>query len=542
MSVDMTAYHELFVSEALEKLQAIQSNLLTLERDARNRPALDAIFRAAHTLKGMSATMGYADLARLAHRIEDLLDAVRQGQGAFSPDLANLLLRSTDAFRDLLRAVQNDQAMTWNIDALLSEINGFRFAAPERAETAPRDAYAEPRAAAPEALQASMRVNVRHLNALMNLAAQLAFGRDRLLRLHERKDIPALEEALHAHGRLISELQETVLRARLTPVGQVFNRFSRMVRDLARELGKEVAVTMDGTEIELDRTILDEIGEPLVHLLRNAVAHGIEPPEERKHLGKPAQGMLRLAARRERDAIIIEVADDGRGIDPDQVLRVALERGLVTREQADALTLTQVLALTTLPGFSMTAGVSEVSGRGVGLDAVKTKIEAMRGTLAIHSQRGQGTTVTLRLPSSLAIIAVLLVSSAGQTFALPLTQIEHIVEIDAAKYGGAPAREILLGAETVIGLPLSHLLDLPRNGTGEREARYLLVAHRNDRAVGLLVDALLGKEEIVIKPLRGLLSALRGFAGATILGEGEVVFILDVPGLLDETVDKFASR
>jgi two-component system chemotaxis sensor kinase CheA len=540
MSVDMSAYRELFVSEALEKLQTIQSDLLTLERDAKNRPALDAVFRAAHTLKGMSATMGYADLARLAHRIEDLLDAVRQGQGAFSPELANLLLRSTDAFRDLLHAVQNDQATTWNIDALLSEINGFRFAAPQHEETAPREV--EPHAAAPEALQASMRVNVRHLNALMNLAAQLAFSHDRLLRLHERKDTPALEEALHAHGRLISELQETVLRARLTPVGQVFNRFSRMVRDLARELGKEVAVTMAGTEIELDRTILDEIGEPLVHLLRNAVAHGIEPPEERKHFGKPAQGMLRLAARRERDAIIIEVADDGRGIDPDQVLRVALERGLVTHEQADALTLAQVLALTILPGFSMTADVSEVSGRGVGLDVVKTKIEAMRGTLAIHSQRGQGTTVTLRLPSSLAIITALLVSSAGQTFALPLTQIEHIMEIEAAKYDGAPAREILLGEEKVISLPLRDLLDLPRNGAGEREARYLLVAHRNDRAIGLLVDALRGKEEIVIKPLRGLLSALRGFAGATILGEGEVVFILDVPGLLDETVDKFASR
>ncbi len=538
MSFDLSPYRELYTSESLEQLQRIQDGLLALERDPQDRPTLDAVFRAAHTLKGMAATMGYSDLARLAHAMEDLLDTVRQGARLFTPDLATALLHTLDGFRSLLASAVNDQPPTWSAKALLEQIQALVLAAPDQAMPL---SPSGPRSTIPEPIQETMRVNVHHLDALMTLADRLAASRDRLLRLCERKDIVGAEQGIHAHAHLISELQEMMLRVRLTPVGQVFSRFPRMVRDLALEQGKEVAVVLEGTGTELDRSILEEIGEPLMHLVRNAVVHGIEVPEERVRAGKPTQGTVQLTARRDREGVVVEVSDDGRGIDPEEMRRAAWKRGLMTRELAEALSPEEALMLVTLPGLTTATVVSSASGRGVGLDAVQSKIESLRGRFAIRSQMGAGTTISFQLASSLALVDALIVRARGQTVALALAQIERIVPVDPPGPPYPDLCTLTVGEEEVLCAPLGCLLD-PNGSTDTEHIGYLLLTHRGGRAVGLLVEALTGKEQIVVKPLHGWLAAWPGLSGGTLRADGEVVFLLDVPHLLDETIDKFRAR
>jgi two-component system chemotaxis sensor kinase CheA len=366
----------------------------------------------------------------------------------------------------------------------------------------------------------------------MNLIGELVIARGRLDALSRRFAEPDLADVARDVGRLSASLQSEILQARMVPVWQVFDRFPRMVRDLARQMGKQVAFRVEGKDIELDRAILDEIADPLVHLLRNAVDHGIEPPAERKAAGKPPEGQLVLSAERERASVVVRVTDDGRGIDRARVLRRAHELGLVA-DEVEQLSDDDALAhLIALAGFSTAEHVTDVSGRGVGIDAVVTAVRALGGALEVKSRDGQGTAFTVRLPTTLAIVRALLARVGTETYALPLTHVAEMVESRRGEVQVLQGREVLvLRGQMVPLVRLWERLGVPH--AGPRPARQpVIVLAMGERRSGVVVDALVGQEEIVVRPVDLPRGAVPVFSGATILGDGAPALILDAGGLI----------
>jgi two-component system chemotaxis sensor kinase CheA len=377
----------------------------------------------------------------------------------------------------------------------------------------------------------NIRVDLRRLDALMNGVGELVIVRDRLRRLAGGAEAE-LAEAVDQASRLVGELQDEIMRARMAPVGQVFDRFPRLVRDAARSLGKRVEFVMEGEGIELDRSMLDEIGDPLVHLLRNALDHGIESPEERRAAGKPETGTLLLSAARERSRIVIRVEEDGRGIQRDRVVRKAVSLGLVTEAEAAAMADEEVQRLVMRPGFSTAEKVTDVSGRGVGLDVVATRVRALGGMLEIDSEPGRGTIFTLQLPQTLAIVRALLVRQSGETYALPLTHVGETVHLLPEQIGTVKGRPVAFLRDEVIPLVALRSL-LHTNGAGpEGGKRPAVLLEVGEQRVGLEVDGLVGQQEIVVKSFDATSDTLRLFSGATILSDGRPALILDAGSLL----------
>ncbi len=383
----------------------------------------------------------------------------------------------------------------------------------------------------------TIRVDVSRLDALMNLVGELVLGRNRLLRIAQQLSakyeddelIHALEETLDQVDFITTDLQMAVMKTRMVPIARVFNRFPRVVRDLARELKKEVKLVIEGEDTELDRSIVEEIGDPLVHLVRNAIDHGIEPPEEREFLGKPRQGLLRLAAYHEGNHIVILVEDDGRGIDIEKIKKKALERGLVTESELSRMNEKEILNLIFLPGFSTADKVTDVSGRGVGMDVVKTNIEKLNGTIEINTELGKGTQIVIKIPLTLAIIQALLVKVAEEIYAIPLVSVVEAVKISQDEVQTVEGREIIILRDSV--LPLVKLADVFDIPVEEGISQYVVVLAIGERKFGLVVDSLIGQEEIVIKSLGNYLTNIEGISGATIMGDGRVTLIVDVAGL-----------
>jgi two-component system chemotaxis sensor kinase CheA len=376
----------------------------------------------------------------------------------------------------------------------------------------------------------TVRISIAHLDTLVDLVGELVILRARLETLASEAEDARITEAVERLHSISADLQHEVMQTRMVPVGNIFNRFPRMVRDLACGLGKDVAFEMDGLDIELDRTVLDEIGDPLVHLLRNAVDHGVEPAAVRVAAGKPARGTVHLTAARERDQVLISVSDDGAGMDLDRIWRKAVERGMVVDAERDQYSAEDVLMLTCTPGFSTTELATKVSGRGVGMDVVRGKIEYLGGSLHIRPLPGGGTEFELSLPLTLAIIQALLVSSNGQTFALPLGAVTEVFtpeEIDAGTIDALPV--VTLRDGRVVALHrLDVLLGFSDDATrlpGSNE--HVVLVELGDTARALAVEALKGRQEIVIKPLSRMFRGVRGLGGATVLGDGSVALILD---------------
>jgi two-component system chemotaxis sensor kinase CheA len=385
------------------------------------------------------------------------------------------------------------------------------------------------RRAEPGTAARHVRVDLRRLDGLMNVIGELVTARGHLLEVASRQADAALEEVSRRVSQLTTQLQDEILQARMTPVWQVFDRFPRLVRDLARRLGKQVEFVIEGKDIELDRALLDEISDPLVHLLRNAVDHGLETPEERLAAGKPAMGRVTLAAARERDTVAVRVADDGRGIDRARVFSAARDRGLIDAqaEMAGEDALIRVLAR---PGFSTAAQVSDVSGRGVGIDVVVTKVRALGGAVELRTASGQGSTFTLRLPTSLAIVRALVTRVGQERYAIPLTHVAEMVDLDPRKVTTLEGRDALAFHDRLI--PLVHLRRLLQV-EGEAPARRpVVVVGVGERFSGLVVDAMLGQQEIMVRSFSPPAGTLPIFTGATILGDGAPVLILDAGGLV----------
>jgi two-component system chemotaxis sensor kinase CheA len=375
-----------------------------------------------------------------------------------------------------------------------------------------------------------IRVDLRRLDVLMNVIGELVAARGRIEHLSAARADAELADGVAVLSALTRRLQSEILQARMTPVWQVFDRFPRLVRDLSRQLGKQVAFAIEGKEIELDRAILDEMGDPLVHLLRNAVDHGIESPEERVAAGKPPEGRVTLAALRDRETVVIIVSDDGQGIDRQRLLAEARKRGLVD-ESADALADDQLLRVLGRSGLSTARRVSEVSGRGVGVDIVLTRLRELGGSVEVRSVAGEGTTFTLRLPPTLAIVRALLARVGTERYALPLTHVAETVELDERRVTRFEGREALVLREEI--LPLVHLRDvLGIEGTETPVRRPVVVLQVGDRRSGLVIDQMEGQQEIVVKSFVPPRGSLPMFSGATVLGDGEPVLILDAGGLV----------
>lgn len=544
-----------FIAESQDGLDRMERCLTELEaRPQDSQQLVGEIFRAVHTIKGTTGFLGFNRLEKLAHAGEHLLGSLREGRLAVTEELISGLLRLLDGLRAILTLIEEtggEGTRTTDEDsgliAELAKLNGEDAATPSKEKAAPvvpiKAVEETAPSAQPEAMQPAsnsesrgsasgdktLRIDVEVLNRMMNLVGELVLTRNQMLQSGvEATNFPELARRLDS---VTADLRETVMQARMQPVGNLFGKFPRMVRDLARTCGRDVRIEFSGQETGLDKSLLEAIKDPLTHAVRNAVDHGIEPPADRVLAGKPAEGCLRLRAFHQSGSVVIEVADDGAGIAMERVLAKAVERGLVTPEQAEEMTEREALQLIFLPGFSTAAAVTTVSGRGVGMDVVRANVEKVGGSVELESKVGVGTTLRLRVPLTLAIVPALVVRSGGQSFALPQTTLVELVYIP-----GRDASQVVerVGASEVYRLRerllpmvwLDRLLGL--KSTAEAHGFYMAVLEAEGCRYGLVVDDLLAPEEIVVKPLSAVLREIGLFSGATVLGNGTLALILDI--------------
>ncbi|MGE0322417.1 MAG: chemotaxis protein CheW [Polyangiaceae bacterium] len=575
-----------FLTESFEGLDQLDRELVELEEGGEPTARLASIFRTIHSMKGTAGFLGYERLEKVAHAGETLLAKLRDGKLSLDKPIADALLRMVDAVRDLLTQVQESGAETGGdfqplVEQLLALADGQAVAdapaamkpvkpelmkelvpeglvprastntpptpAVQRAEASkpppvdPKEPPPAPQKAvrSAPAVEASVRVDVGLLDRLMNLVGELVLARNQLLTFATGADDPSFLAATQAINHITSELQEGIMKTRMQPIGSIWGRLPRVVRDLASELGKQIKLDTSGAETELDRTIIEAIRDPLTHILRNAADHGVEMPDERVAKGKPKQGTIRLRAYHESGKVNVEVSDDGAGINVDRIRQRAIERGIITRDAAKLMNESKLASLIFEPGFSTAAQVTNVSGRGVGMDVVKTNIERIGGRAEVLPGEGGGTSVRLKIPLTLAIVSALIVNVSNQRFAIPQVNLVELVWLDPTQMATQVDEvrgEYLYRLRGNL-IPLVHLgrvLNLPSVERDPSLGMHILVLQADGRRFGLVVDDVLDNEEIVVKPLGPELKSLRVYAGATIRGDGRVALILDVLGLAHE--------
>ena len=545
-------YAELFRAEARERLAEMNTSLLALERgEGADRVA--ELFRAVHTVKGMSAAMGYVPVRDLSHALETLLDLLRRGSMPVTPAVIETLFEAVDTLESAIVSVSVDANEPIDVTAAVASIEAMSASAdtaedginPTMEWPVMRPADATPSAPRPavrptplvtSAIQVPVatdkahrfvRVDAARLDTLMTLIGELVIARGRLQDVSRKVANPVLSEIVLNASRLIGSLQTEITTARMVPVGQAFERFERMVRDTAHSLGKKVVFEILGSDIEVDKSVLDEIGEPVMHLLRNSLDHGVETPAERRVAGKPTVAKLTLSAARERSSVVIRVSDDGRGIDMNKVLGRALGAGLLEADHG-LLSDAEILALIARPGFSTTSKVTEISGRGVGLDVVATKVRSLGGSVELSTDAGAGTEIRLELPMTLAIIHALLARSENELYALPITHVVETLLVDPSMVTFEDGREML----TVRGqaIPAIRLRDRLGHPPQHRRA-HAAVLDLPDGRMSLLVDEFVGQQEVVVKSFDAARGMPQLFNGATILTNGSPALILDAQGI-----------
>ncbi|MFH1798870.1 MAG: chemotaxis protein CheA, partial [Candidatus Omnitrophota bacterium] len=488
--------------------------------------SINDIFRAAHTFKSSAAMMGYDKVSGLCHAMEDMLDGIKKNKIKLE-NCVDTLFKCFDTLELTMLEIAKDKEEI-ETTSLIDEVYKLtRIKSARGAFTKENEPELSEDISAEFAVSklTSLNVKTELLDTLMRLSEELLIGQMRIEKVRESVDIPELSAAVDSLGRVITDLQYNVMQSRMVPLVYVFERYPRMVRDIAKKEEKEVDLKMEGMDIELDRTIVDEIGECLVHLLRNAIDHGIETPAERKKKGKPAMGAIRLSARRDRDFSIIEVSDDGAGIDLSQIRNTAVNKGLVS-EKASKEELIDVIFF----GVSTTKQVSEVSGRGFGLNIVKKRIESLGGSVTVTTELKKGTTFTIEVPLSLAIIETLFVGVGGAIYAIPVVNIERLITVDKRSVLGMINNEaVILNNESIPVTRLDVLFNVPPLGLDKQP---IVIVRRGQDRLGLAVDSLMETQEIVIKPLHALARKNKYLSGSTIIGSGDVVSILDVGNLM----------
>jgi two-component system chemotaxis sensor kinase CheA len=567
-----------FLVESTEGLDLLDRDLVALERDPTSRELLAEVFRAVHTVKGTSGVLGFPKLEKVAHVGENLLSRMRDGKLLLRPAITSGLLAMVDAIRQLLSNIERDgnegavdyaevvEKLEILLDSSPPQPKAVVMPSPQeayetqetKAAVTPSIPRSEPVAGVAPPAQASqdsppplttteppketavsggnIRVDVGLLDKMMNLVGELVLARNQILQCGSSQSDASFLNAAQRLDLITTELQEGVMKTRMQPIGNVWGRFPRLVRDLALQCGKEVTIEMEGSDTELDKTIIEAIKDPLTHILRNSLDHGIETPDERVLKGKAPVGRLHLRAYHEGGQVNIEISDDGAGINLQRVKQRAVLRGVVGAQEAERISDRELMNLVFLPGFSTAEKVSNVSGRGVGMDVVRTNIEKIGGAVDLQSVGGQGTTLKIKIPLTLAIIPALIVSSGGERFAIPQVSLLELIRLDAPQ--GTAAIEHIKGVlvHRLRGrlLPLVFLnreLCPEENEQRTETVNNIVVLQADDRRFGLVVDEINDTEEIVVKPLGKQLKGLSCFAGATIMGDGQVALILDVLGI-----------
>ncbi|NBB86375.1 MAG: chemotaxis protein CheA [Bacteroidetes bacterium] len=567
---DMTELVESFIVETRELFDGVEEGLLRLETHADDSALVDEIFRAVHTVKGTAGFLSLEQLSDLTHHFEDVLNRLRRGELDINPDTwpdaVDVLFAAFDQMKTLVQQVGARRLVALPIDPLVDQLKAISegsFTGDVDAaglvvkEGTPEAAGADAKATAgtdrtgsasspSRRANETIRVEVDRLDSLMDLVGELVLSRNRLLQLTTEARGQADNEELTSQlvdnsaqiDFITSELQNAVMHTRMVQMGRVFSKFPRLVRDLAKEFDKEIDLVIEGEETELDKSLTEEIGDPLIHLVRNAADHGVEQPDVREAAGKPRTGTIQLSAEHEGNHIVIRIVDDGAGIDPDKLRAKAVEKGVISKREAEELSESETYELIFRPGFSTAATVSQVSGRGVGMDVVKTNLTKLNGTVAIDSELGNGTTFTLKLPLTLAIIQGLQVRVGQENFAIPLHTVGEVVRLTPDTVETINGREVTRIRDEV--LPLIHVgeeLDVTGYDADADDA-YAVVVRLAHQQVGLVVNGLISQGEVVIKPLNGYLKNIPGIAGSTILGDGRVIMILDVAEFISRCSDR----
>ena len=511
-------YREMYVSEALEHVEMINQTLLQLEEKPNDRPFLDQIFRSAHTIKGMASTMGYDDTRELCKNIENIFDNIRNGAEKLTHHLTSALFTSVD----LLQQMITDEKLKVDLAPYLRKLENPE----DEAEDIPLRESKITTTASP-----TIRVKMTDLDSLVNLVGELLISKMRLNQTIQDENLEESKQVMMEVDRLVNTLQYQSMQVRLVPLDQIFSRFSRTVRDTSQKLAKKVNLNMDGSGIELDRSILDSITDPLLHILRNCVDHGLEFPADRIKNGKSETGNIFLTAARKGENIVITINDDGHGIDAKRVKEKAVDSGIITQEEANKMSHQDAIQLIGAAGLSTAKEVTDVSGRGVGMDVVISQVESVGGSVRISSETGAGTTIALSLPISLSIIRGLLVVVSGQRFVLPLSSIMTTLQVKPETILALHGSEVIKHQGAVIPIiRLNELLGIGNNTSGNTEFVTIVVIENDGQHHGLVVDEFEKNQDIVIKKLDKSESSDL-FSNATILPDGKVALVID-PSLL----------
>jgi len=647
--MDLTKFKDTFINEAKEAIDGLNDSLLELEKNPNNLELINGIFRIFHTLKGNSASLGYEDFSELSHKLEDVLDKVRNSELAVSKDILNFLFFGADMLDEGLRNIEEKNSAGLDLKLLEEKISGIdnkekkeveafqiseNVELTEQEKTALDDIKAENNVfrvivtfksknflkfakaklvirniksvaniikinpsddkfnesfkdifemvvvtdLASDELERnirsislvdkvymlnledkfgdtnkfteekkvekkddtetkfhvekvhSVRIDIKSLDKLMDLVGELLISRIRLSNIAEQHDIKDMHEILGNIDRLTMGIQDEVMKERMLPIGQIFNRFPRMVRDLAKRGNKEVNFIIKGADLELDRTILDELGEPLVHLLRNAIDHGIETIDEREAAHKKPEGLIQIMARRGKDSAIVEITDDGRGIDTNQLRKSLVRKNIITADEAKALNDQEIQRYIFMPGVSTKEKVTDVSGRGVGMDVVVHKMSSLGGRIWIYSKEGKGTTVKLQLPFTLAIIQVLLIKAIEEIYALPLSNVNKTLQIEQKDIKVVQKQRVIINDGKQI--PLYSLHEIIGLEESKRPEYSVVIVEKHEKLFALIVDDILKEQQILIKGLHSMLKGIKAISGSTILGTGNVALILDVATMI----------
>ncbi len=594
---DMKEIVESFIVETKEILEKLDIDLIELEKRPNDTDLLNQIFRSFHTVKGTSGFLGLEKLPHVTHQCEDILNKLRKGEATLNADLMDGIIIGYDTMKDLVNAIETSQnedvdtnkasgvleglitslesggqKPTESLPKIESVIETIKIDADGTISKIKEESKIPDKPAAAENINAStpvktdepkntkqepsksnytqmqkdntIRVDVSRLDALLDIVSELVLGRNRLFEVTTKFSIEDegnkyskdFSEVTKQIDLMTTELQLVSMKLRMIKIGKIFNRYPRMVRDLCKEVNKDIELIIRGEETEIDKNLIEEINDPLVHLIRNSVDHGVESPQVREKAGKNPKGTVILSAEHLGNNIVITIEDDGKGIDPEVIREKAISKGLITRERAKELSKQEVINLIFLPGFSTAEVVSNVSGRGVGMDVVKTNVAKLRGIINVESEVGKGTKIVIKLPLTLAIIPGMIVKAMGEAMVIPLASVIEVLRVHTEQIYSVNGREVIQLRDSILPLvSLEHLLKGKMELYADHENiwQYVVEVGVAEKRYGIKVDGLIGQQEVVIKSLGSYLGKINGIAGSTITGDGSVQMILDIHELFN---------